>query len=112
MPSTLLFVQSGGIGLVNSAIYSGFQIPVGGIQILNDDASPGPVFVGLPNMSGTAPTISSGVSLSVGGLNDAMKIAVGKDYFIPKTRLTSGVESIIILGPASSSGARIYWETF
>lgn len=111
MPSTQLFFQSGGIGLVSGAIYSGSPRPVGGVQLLySNTAQSGPIYIGLPNLSGDATTAASGGSLSSGGLADGMEMIPGNSYFVPKVRLVSGIESIRVLVPAPASGARLFWE--
>ena len=118
MPSTQLFVQSGGIGLVNTNLYSGsFLDPtyqgkggVGGIQIKLAAGAPGIVYVGLPDASGAVNTFLSGGSLSSGGLSDAMELSPGDAYFVPKIRLVSGLLTPRLLGAAASSGARIFWD--
>ena len=112
MPSTQVFVQSGGILLVSGGIYSGTPWPVGGVQLRVQNSGAGPVYIGLPNLSGTVATLNSGGSLSSGGLTDAMELFPGDSYFVPKTRLVSGIETIRVLAPATSSGTRIGWECF
>jgi len=118
MPSLNLFVRSGGIGLVSGDIYSGSILDLryhiqggpGGIQFRLDKDAPGPIYVGLYNLSGTNPTFNSGGSFSSGGLTDAMPLWPGDAYNIPRYRLTSGIQSVRVLGAAGSSGARLYWE--
>lgn len=112
MPSTQLFVQSGGIGLVSGNLYSGGPQLVGGVQMKLAAAAPGLIYVALPNLSGTVGTFSSGGSLSSGGLTDGMELSPGESYFVPKTRLVSGIETIRLLAPATSSGGRVMWEVF
>jgi len=110
MPSTQLFSQSGGIGLVSGAIFSGTGFPVGGIQLKLAAAAPGTIYVGLPNLSGTVTTSVSGGSLSSGGLADGMELVAGASYFVPNTRLVSGIETIRLDVPAAASGGRLFWE--
>lgn len=122
MPSSILFPQSGGIALVSGDIISGSIVPpFGGIQLLLDDGAPGPVYVGyrrknVPDLAAWsgylsgAVTITSGGVLSSGGLGDGMKLAVGKDYFVPKVVLSSGILDIRVAVPAASSGGRMFWE--
>mgnify|MGYP001612349298 FL=1 len=112
MPSTQLFPQSGGIALVSGNIFSGSFQPVGGIQLKLAEAAPSLIHVGLPNLSGTASTSVSGGSLSSGGLADGMELAPGDSYFVPKTRLTSGIETIRLIVGAVASGGRLFWEPF
>ena len=112
MPSTMLFDQSGGIGLVSGAIYSGIIYPIGGIQLRLAKAAPGLCYVGLPNLSGDVATGASGGSLSSGGLADGMEISPGDAYFVSFNRLVSGVETIRLIVPATSSGGRLFWESF
>lgn len=117
MPSTMLFPQSGGIGLVSGQIFSGTGYPIGGIQLVMDSDAPGPVYVGLQwfsggvaAASGGAVTINSGGSLSSGGATDGIRVNPGTNYFVPRSRLSSGVLSIRLAVPAASSGGRLYWE--
>lgn len=118
MPSSLLMVQSGGIGLVSGNIFSGSaldltpgrQVGAGGVQLKLAAAAPGIVYVGLPNISGTVTTFLSGGSLASGGLADGFELSPGDAYQIPRYRLVSGIETIRILGAAASSGARVFWE--
>ena len=118
MPSTLVFVQSGGIGLVSGNIFSGTILDLiqprfsqgGGVQLKLAAAAPGIVYVGLPNMSGTVTTFLSGGSLSSGGLADAFELSPGDGYYLPKYRLVSGIETIRLLAPAASSGGRVFWD--
>lgn len=121
MPSLqLLGAQSGGTPLVSGDVFSGMPLPVGGVQLLLDSSGAGPVYVGLPvpswfsgQVSGLyVPTINSGGSLSSGGLTDGVKLGQGNGYFVPKLRMTSGIQSIRIAVPAGSSGAILYWELF
>lgn len=110
MPSTMLFVQSGGILLCSGDIYSGGPQLIGGIQLRLAKAAPGVVYIGLPNLSGVVNTITSGGSLSSGGLADGMELNPGDAYFVPKTRLVSGILTPRVLVPAASSGGRLFWE--
>ena len=112
MPSLQLFSQSGGIGLVSGAIFSGQPYPIGGIQLRLAAAAPGLVYVGLPNLSGDVTTGASGGSLSSGGLADGMEISAGDSYFVSKSRLVSGIQTIRLIVPAASSGGRLFWEPF
>ena len=110
MPSMQFFVQSGGVPLVSGDVYSGQPFPVGGVQTTLDKSAPGPVYVG---WSGT-PTYLSGGSLSSGGMADGMKLSPGDGYFIPHVSLynLSGlprVDAVRIVGPATSSGAIVFW---
>jgi hypothetical protein len=109
MPSCQLFVQSGGIALVSGDIFSGNPI-VGGVQLKLAAGAPSLFYVGLPNLSGTVSTSVSGGILSSGGLADGMEISPGDTYFIPKTRLVSGIESIRLIVPTAASGGRLFWE--
>lgn len=110
MPSTLLFVQSGGQNLMSGTPFSGtYQLKYGVMVRLDRDA-PDKVFVGLPNLSGTISTFLSGGSQSSGGMADAMPIYPGEAMFIPTQRLVSGILTPKLLGEASASGGRVYWE--
>ncbi len=53
-----------------------------------------------------------GGSLSSGGLLDGYQLNTGQEYFIPKLRLVSGIETIRINCPTAASGTRVFWETF
>lgn len=112
MPSTQLFVQSGGQLLVSGNITSGQLWPLGGLFLRNDVTSPSgyPVYIGLPNLSGTIATFASGGNLSSGGLADGWPLYPGDKLVVPKSRLVSGLMSIQLLGPTQASGARIYWD--
>lgn len=113
MPSTLLFPISGGIQLMSGAglAYSGSPQLVGGVQLRYSATAPsGMIYVGLPNLSGTVVTGASGGSLSSGGMADGMELIPGDAYFIPKTRLVSGLGTITIIVPAAASGSRLFWE--
>ena len=122
MPSTLVGGQSGGVLLVSGNIYSGSfldvgtgypgaQGRVGGIQLkLGGDAS-GFVYVGLPGLSGTVMTTTSGGFLSSGGLADGIPLSPGQDYFVPRSRMTSGIQTVRLIPVAAASGqARMFWE--
>lgn len=110
MPSLMCFPQSGHIALVSGDIFSGTGRPQGGVQLKLADGAPGAIYVGLPNASGTVMTLTSGGSLSSGGLADGMELSPGGAYFIPRIRLVSGIQTIRVGVPAASSGARLYWE--
>lgn len=125
MPSTTLMAAvSGGVALCSGDIFSGSAWPFAGIQLKLSVSGAGPVFVCLPNLSGSVPTLSSGGSLSSGGMADGMEMAPGDTYFIPKARLRittsgvsngsgqwqTGVQDIRIVLAAASSGSRLFWE--
>lgn len=124
MPSTLVGDFSGGVFLVSGNILSGtpFDLGVGypgahgwmgGVQLFLDRNAPGPVAIGLPNpymLSGVSSTFCSGGGEASGGLLDGMVMYPGGDYFVPKSRLQSGLQSICVVMPAASSGGRIVWE--
>lgn len=113
MPSTLLMPFSGGVTLMSGSPFSGSPQMVGGVQLRLAKAAPSLVYVGVPNLSGEAPTATSGGSLSSGGMADGMELSPGDSYFIPKTRLqNSGVCSIQVIVPAAASGGRLFWELF
>ena len=110
MPSTQLISQSGGVALIASDIFSGSPQLVGGVQFKLAKGAPGIVYLGLPNLSGAVTTSVSGAGLSVGGLADGMELSPGDSYFVPKTRLVSGIVTPMVEVPAASSGARLFWE--
>lgn len=112
MPSTQMFVQSGGIRLVSGDIYSGLPFPVGGVQLQWDAAASGPVYVG---WSGT-PTFLSGGSLSSGGMADGYKMSPGDKFFVPKISMCNAsglprIDAIKLVGPATASGGVMYWQS-
>lgn len=122
MPSLMCFPQSGGIPLVSGNIYSGqYAYPAGGFLLKLATSGPGPVYVCIPNMSGEVPTMTSGGSLSSGGLADGWELAAGGEYLIPRSRLgltnsgvsgfwQAGIQDVRLHVPAASSGVRLFWE--
>ncbi len=120
MPSLLCMSQSGGIGLVSGNIYSGYTFPYDVTLKLTDTKGSRFIYIGLPPLSGTHlsgfittnVTITSGGSLSSGGLFDGMELSEGGSYGISKSRLMSGIESIRVGVPAISSGILLFWEFF
>lgn len=124
MPSTLVGDFSGGVFLVSGNILSGTPWDMGvgypgahgwmgGVQLKLAKLAPGTVYVGLPNpyvLSGVSTTLNSGGALASGGLLDGMELNPGEDYFVAKSRLVSGWQSIRVVMPAASSGARLFWE--
>lgn len=124
MPSTQLISQSGGVALVSGDIWSGsISPPHAGIQLRLDSTAVGPVYVGVRrkaqpdsapfsgHLSGSI-TITSGGGLSSGGLSDGLRLDVGDSLYIPKIALSSGIQDIRVAVPATSSGARLYWQEF
>ena len=111
MPSCQLISQSGGVLLVSGNLWSGQRLqPIGGIQIKLAKAAPGNVYVGVTS-GGEAVTITSGGSLSSGGLLDGFELAPGDAFFINKSEFAaSGIEAIKINVPAASSGAVLFWK--
>lgn len=115
---------SGGIALVSGEIYSGTPWDLrpfpsqfgtlGGLQFKVAQSGTGPLYVCLPplsgNLSDAAPTFNSGGSLSSGGLYDGMELFPGQDYFVPRSRLCSGISTVRVQGPSTSSGTRLNWE--
>ena len=110
MPSTLLFVQSGGQSLISGNVFSGTNQLKYGVLIRLDRLAPGIVYVGLPDISGSVPTFLSGGSLSSGGMADAFPLNPGESEFIPLHRLVSGIMTPKLLGEATASGGRVWWE--
>lgn len=122
MPSTEFFFQSGGIPLVASGqTFSGSYLStgpdgpgatarIGGVQLKLAKLAVGTIYVGLPGLSGIVNTINSGGSMSQSGLPDGMEFNPGDSYFVPRSRLISGLESIRLIGTANESGARVFWE--
>ena len=116
MPSSVVGDISGGALLVSGNLYSGTFQFVGGLQIKMAIGAPGIVYCGLPNLSGNYPSIISGGALASGlsgyYLTDGMELSPGDEYFIPRTRLVSGMETPRFVMVAASSGARVFWEPF
>lgn len=111
MPSLLVGSFSGGVLIASGLVLSGGEFSWGGIQLRHSNSGIGPVYVGLPNLSGTVVTLNSGGGQSSGGLADGMELNPGDSYFVPKSRLfLSGVQAISFAAPATSSGTRVYWE--
>ena len=110
MPSCQLFSQSGGISLVSGDVFSGGPQLVGGVQLRLAAGAPSLIYVGLPNLSGAVNTGASGGVFSSGGLADGMEVSPGDSYFVPKTRLVSGIQTIRLIVPAAASGGRLFWE--
>lgn len=119
MPSLLFFPQSGGIALVSGELWSGTGFPRSFVQTKLAAGAPGIVYIALPppafqsgQVSGIAATFNSGGSLTSGGLTDGMELSPGDALQIDRSRLTSGSQSIRIVGAAGSSGGRLFWELF
>lgn len=121
MPSTIIRSVSGGAFLVSGNVFSGSILDVGtdyptaggrvgGIQLRLAKLAPGTVYIGLPNLSGTVNTSTSGGDLSSGGLTDGMELNPSESFFVPRSRLVSGLQSIKIIAAAASSGGRLFWE--
>lgn len=122
MPSTRIMgdlaATSGGQALVSGDLMSGRYLPISELQLVLDAEAPGPIYVGLPppnwfsGYAGAAAnvTMTSGGTLTSGGFNDGVKMMPGDSYAPPKARLTSGVQSVRIVAPGTSSGARLFWE--
>lgn len=123
MPSCQLLPQSGGIALVSGNMMSGFGVlspGVGGISLKLSTFAPSgaAVYIGLNTFSGQLPTflalgipcISGGV-LSSGGMGDGFEMLPGDKIFIPKSKLNSGLQSILLMPLATASGGRMFWDT-
>lgn len=127
MPSLLTVGTTSGLGsgfgmpLVPNNVFSGTAYPIAGILIKNSTSGIGPVYIGVHDLSGSAPTLLSGGSLTSGGMADAMELGRGESYFIPRGRLRmSGQQPG--MGPVdlttiryhalhSASGSRLFWDT-
>lgn len=113
MPSTVVgnHPASGPMILVSGNPWSGQNVPVGGIQLYLHPNASGMVYVGL---SGAMTLNSGSVFLSGGGLNDAMAIAPGGAYFIPRVAFkTSGTVNVYVHNDAAASGqARLFYEIY
>lgn len=116
MPSTIVGDLSGGALLVSGNLFSGTALwaNAGGLQLALDDGAPGAVYVGLPGLSGNYPSTISGGALASGlsgyYLTDGMELSPGDSYFVPKSRLVSGLATPRFVMPAASSGGRVFWE--
>lgn len=118
MPSFMCFTQSGGHGIVSGDIYSGSILDVkpwgrgtcGGIQFRLAKGAPSLIYIGMPSLSGTTPTGASGGVFSSGGLADGMEVSPGDSYFVPRSRLVSGLDTVRVIAPAAASGSRCFWE--
>lgn len=119
MPSLIVGNISGGVFLMSGDVFSGTAVwhRAGGLTIKVAAGAPGIIGVGLPDLSGTVNTFSSGLWTTSGvsgalsiGQADAMELSPGGTYTIPKYRLTSGVMTPRLLCPAASSGGRAHWE--
>lgn len=114
MPSTVMIPVSGGMGLVLSGqgnLFSGtWSQTRGGIQLRYDVSGPGIVYMNLPNASGGfIPTATSGLS-GVTTFSDGMPLGRGDSFFIPKVRLSSGLETPRFAVPAAASGGFLFWQ--
>ncbi len=123
MPSTLIPGSTSGVRLTSGSVYAAGDAgaavrgstPGGsaaGLQMKLSNSGAGPVYVAVPRPGspGITPTMNSGGALTAGGLDDGMELAPGESYFLPASRLDSGVLTPVVLAPAASSGARMYWE--
>jgi hypothetical protein len=122
MPSLLIAgAVSGGSKLYASGDpFSGMGSIPNGIELKLRWSGVGPVYIGLPppvSISGPGPwsgsvTILSGGALNsgFGSLTDGREIYPGESIFVPRSRLTSGLESILVAAPAASSGVTLFWD--
>lgn len=116
MPSTVVGNISGGALLLSGDVYSGSSqwYRAGGVQLKLAAGAPGVVYAGLPNLSGNYPSTISGGALASGLsgylYTDGMELSPGDSYFVPKSRIASGLETIRFVMPAASSGGRVHWE--
>lgn len=119
MPSTVMVPLSGGIGLVLSGqgfLFSGTWNAIkGGIRLRYDVSGPGVVYVQpWPTLSGGFPvTATSGGSGGFGSgtqnWTDGWPLGKGDQFFIPKARLSSGLETPRFAVPAAASGGFLFW---
>ena len=111
MPSTIFAAAvSGGQLLVSGDIFSGNYLLPHQITLTLSLSGAFNVGVALPAVGGGVATFNSGGSLTSGGLGDGFELQRGQPYTVYRGRLTSGISSIRLVGPAESSGARINWE--
>ena len=111
MPSTIFTAAvSGGQLLCSGDPWSGNLILPKQITFLLSLSGSFNVGVALPAIGGGVATFNSGGSLSSGGLGDAYELQRGQPYTVPRGRLTSGIQTIRLVGPAESSGSRVIWE--
>jgi hypothetical protein len=102
MPSTQLFTQSGGIGLVSGNIFSGSNVRLNSVKLKLSATASGSIYVGVPNLSGDVVTGASGGVLSSGGMADGFELSPGS---------THDIESVRLIIPAAVSGTgRLSWE--
>lgn len=62
--------------------------------------------------SGQSVTANSGGVFSSGGFSDGIEMAAGDALFVPRSRLSSGILSILLNVPAAASGGVMYWDYF
>ncbi len=111
MPSTIFAAAvSGGQLLVSGNPFSGNLVFPTEVILTLSLSGAFNVGVALPALGGGVATFNSGGSLTSGGLGDGFELQRGQPYSVFKGRLTSGIASIRLVGPAESSGARINWE--
>jgi hypothetical protein len=125
MPSMVLGnpVSSGAHTVISGAVYSGRNLPVGGVQ-LTWLSSGGNCYIafsgGGPVLSGGFMTVNSGGMLLSGGgasgMLDGIPITPAGSYFVPAIAFnTRGVASgtwnlFAVCDPAASGVGRLYWE--
>ena len=113
---------SGFLPLISGNPYSGQLVPVGGIQLVTPNFNSGNIYVslsgafhftGIPN----APlAVSGGPTINSGGMTDAIPIAPGASYFIPKQAIPiggaySGTFRVSVGCDVAGSGRDfVYWE--
>jgi hypothetical protein len=127
MPSTVVGSFSGGTTLVSGNLLSGstttagaylINYPYSFLTLKNGASGIGPIYVGLPPpaifsgfVSGIGVTVTSGGSLSSGGLTDGFELTRGEVITLPRARLSSGLLSVVIAVPTASSGTTVFWDT-
>ena len=113
MPSTIFTAAvSGGQLLCSGDPWSGNLISPKQLIFQLSLSGSFPVGVALPAIGGGVATFNSGGSLTSGGLGDAFELVRGQQYTVPRGRLTSGIASVRLVGPAEASGSRVIWEWF
>ncbi len=112
MPSTIFAgAVSGGQLLCSGNPFSGQLTLPHEINLKMSNSGIGFIYVSLPSVLTTSfATFTSGGSLTSGGLADAWELSKNQEMTIPRQRLTSGIESIRLLGLEAASGTRIFWD--
>jgi hypothetical protein len=114
VPSTLLGFFSGGSLLVSGNVYSGVITPHSTIKLKNSADSSGNIYVGmLLGYASGGITMTSGGALASGGLADAMEVAPGSEYTLPRLVCSGNLNKVAVHAAAAVSGrCRVFWEVY